>query len=187
MELVEGEDLSQRIARGAIPLDDAWPIAKQIADGRSVPFEVLIQPLNQIPSRFTVHRRERTLGMEWVPRSGRGHAGQVPRSFGKWSRPSQAPVPALSRPRRTEPAPNRRANTDVWIGARSDVPARRTLEDRIGDMPCRANAPKHVVEFVAQPQQGRHGQVVSPTQAQVLHHFREPDSMRVARSHGSSS
>src|SRR6266498_137543 len=31
MELVEGEDLSQRIARGAIPLDDALPIAKQIA------------------------------------------------------------------------------------------------------------------------------------------------------------
>jgi serine/threonine-protein kinase len=32
MELVEGEDLSQRIARGAIPLDDALPIARQIAD-----------------------------------------------------------------------------------------------------------------------------------------------------------
>src|SRR5205814_2094826 len=32
MELVEGEDLSQRIARGAIPLDDALPIAKQIAE-----------------------------------------------------------------------------------------------------------------------------------------------------------
>src|SRR5258705_9865576 len=31
MELVEGDDLSQRIARGAIPLDDALPIAKQIA------------------------------------------------------------------------------------------------------------------------------------------------------------
>src|SRR5262245_11740998 len=32
MELVDGEDLSQRIARGAIPLDEALPIAKQIAD-----------------------------------------------------------------------------------------------------------------------------------------------------------
>ena len=32
MELVEGEDLSQRIARGAIPFDEALPIAKQIAD-----------------------------------------------------------------------------------------------------------------------------------------------------------
>ncbi len=32
MELVEGEDLSQRIARGAIPLDEALPIARQIAE-----------------------------------------------------------------------------------------------------------------------------------------------------------
>ena len=32
MELVEGDDVSQRIARGAIPLDEALPIAKQIAE-----------------------------------------------------------------------------------------------------------------------------------------------------------
>ena len=32
MELVEGDDLSQRIARGAMPLDEALPVAKQIAD-----------------------------------------------------------------------------------------------------------------------------------------------------------
>jgi len=32
MELVEGDDLSQRIAKGAIPLDEALPIAKQIAE-----------------------------------------------------------------------------------------------------------------------------------------------------------
>jgi len=32
LELVEGEDLSQRIARGAIPLDEALPIARQIAE-----------------------------------------------------------------------------------------------------------------------------------------------------------
>ena len=32
MELVEGEDLSQHIARGAIPIDDTLPIAKQIAE-----------------------------------------------------------------------------------------------------------------------------------------------------------
>jgi aminoglycoside phosphotransferase (APT) family kinase protein len=32
MELVEGEDLSQRLARGAIPIDEALPIAKQIAE-----------------------------------------------------------------------------------------------------------------------------------------------------------
>ncbi|MFM9915354.1 MAG: protein kinase domain-containing protein [Rhizobacter sp.] len=32
MELVEGDDLSQRIARGPIPVDEALPIAKQMAD-----------------------------------------------------------------------------------------------------------------------------------------------------------
>jgi serine/threonine-protein kinase len=32
MELVEGEDLAQRIERGAIPIDEALPIAKQIAN-----------------------------------------------------------------------------------------------------------------------------------------------------------
>ncbi len=32
MELVEGEDLAQRIARGPIPLDEALPMAKQIAE-----------------------------------------------------------------------------------------------------------------------------------------------------------
>jgi serine/threonine-protein kinase len=32
MELVEGDDLSQRIARGAMPIDEVLPIAKQIAD-----------------------------------------------------------------------------------------------------------------------------------------------------------
>ena len=32
MELVDGETLAERLARGAIPLDEALPIAKQIAD-----------------------------------------------------------------------------------------------------------------------------------------------------------
>src|SRR6186997_3277960 len=32
MELVEGDDLSRRIARGAIPLDEALPLSKQIAE-----------------------------------------------------------------------------------------------------------------------------------------------------------
>src|SRR6186997_254123 len=32
MELVEGDDLSQRMARGAIPVDEALPIARAIAD-----------------------------------------------------------------------------------------------------------------------------------------------------------
>ncbi len=39
MELVEGEDLSQRIARGPIPLDEALGIAKQIAEALEAALE----------------------------------------------------------------------------------------------------------------------------------------------------
>src|SRR4051812_50117070 len=37
MELVEGDDLSQRLARGAVPLDEALAGAKQEAQGRATP------------------------------------------------------------------------------------------------------------------------------------------------------
>src|SRR6266446_3899947 len=40
MELVEGEDLSQRIARGAIPLDEALPMARQIAEALEAAHEL---------------------------------------------------------------------------------------------------------------------------------------------------
>src|SRR4051812_6030688 len=39
MELVEGEDLAQRIARGALPLDEMLPIATQIAEALSAAHE----------------------------------------------------------------------------------------------------------------------------------------------------
>jgi serine/threonine protein kinase len=44
MELVEGEDPSQRIARGAIPIDEALPIAKQIAEALEAAHEQGIIP-----------------------------------------------------------------------------------------------------------------------------------------------
>jgi serine/threonine protein kinase len=39
MELVEGEDLAQRIAHGALPLDEALPIARQIADALEAAYQ----------------------------------------------------------------------------------------------------------------------------------------------------
>ena len=58
------------------------------------------------------------------------------------------------------------------------------MKGRIGDAPCRANASKHVIEVGAQHQQVVDGHVLSPTQAQMLHEFHEPDSMCVTRGHG---
>jgi len=54
MELVEGEDLSQRIARGAIPLDEALPIAKQIAEALEAAHEQGIMHRDLKPANIKV-------------------------------------------------------------------------------------------------------------------------------------
>jgi Tol biopolymer transport system component len=54
MELVEGDDLSQRIARGAIPIDEALPIAKQIAEALDAAHEQGIIHRDLKPSNIKV-------------------------------------------------------------------------------------------------------------------------------------
>jgi serine/threonine-protein kinase len=54
MELVEGEDLSQRITRGAIPLDEALPIAKQIAEALEAAHELGIIHRDLKPANIKV-------------------------------------------------------------------------------------------------------------------------------------
>src|SRR5262245_14281263 len=54
MELVDGEDLSQRIARGAIPLDEALPIARQIAEALEAAHEQGIIHRDLKPSNIKV-------------------------------------------------------------------------------------------------------------------------------------
>ena len=56
MELVEGEDLSQRIARGAIPLDEALPIATQIAEALEAAHEQGIIHRDLKPANIKVRR-----------------------------------------------------------------------------------------------------------------------------------
>jgi serine/threonine protein kinase len=45
LELVEGPTLADRIAQGPIPLDEALPIARQIADSTIAPSRFCLGPL----------------------------------------------------------------------------------------------------------------------------------------------
>ena len=56
MELVEGEDLSQRIARGPIPIDEALPIAKQVAEALEAAHEQGIIHRDLKPANIKVRR-----------------------------------------------------------------------------------------------------------------------------------
>jgi eukaryotic-like serine/threonine-protein kinase len=56
MELVEGEDLAQRIARAAIPVDEALPIAKQMADALEAAHEQGIIHRDLKPANIKVRR-----------------------------------------------------------------------------------------------------------------------------------
>ena len=84
MELVEGEDLAQRIARGAIPVDEALTIAKQIADALEAAHEQGIihrdlKPANiKVRSDGTVKVLDFGLAKAMEPASAQGaSAGQA--------------------------------------------------------------------------------------------------------------
>jgi serine/threonine protein kinase len=56
MELVDGEDLAQRIARGPIPIDDALPMATQIAEALEAAHEQGIIHRDLKPANIKVRR-----------------------------------------------------------------------------------------------------------------------------------
>ena len=75
MELVEGDDLSQRIARGAIPLDEALPIAKQIAEALEAAHEQGIIHRDLKPANIKVRARRHGEGAGLRPRESDGARG----------------------------------------------------------------------------------------------------------------
>ncbi len=64
MELVEGDDLSQRIKKGAIPLDEALPIAKQIAEALEAAHEQGIIHRDLKPANISAGTTEGA-SMDW--------------------------------------------------------------------------------------------------------------------------
>ena len=75
MELVEGEDLAARIARGPIPLDEALPIARQIAEALEAAHDAGIVHRDLKPANIKV----RADGTVKVLDFGLGEGARVPR------------------------------------------------------------------------------------------------------------
>jgi serine/threonine protein kinase len=67
MELVDAEDLSQRIARGAIPLGEALPIAKQIAEALEAAHEQGDRSPRSETREHQGHSRRRSEGAGFRP------------------------------------------------------------------------------------------------------------------------
>jgi len=86
MELVEGEDLSHRLSRGAIPLDEALPIARQIAEALEAAHEHGIIHRDLKPANIKVREdgrvKVRTLVSRrpWITPHASRHQPRRPRS-----------------------------------------------------------------------------------------------------------
>src|SRR6202521_1903755 len=65
MELVEGEDLAQRITRGPMPIDEALPIAKQIAEALEASHEQGIIHRDLKPANIKVREDGTVKGLDF--------------------------------------------------------------------------------------------------------------------------
>jgi serine/threonine protein kinase len=74
MELVDGEDLAQRLVRGAIPIEEALPIAKQIAEALEAAHEQGIIHRDLKPANIKV-RPDGTVKVLGL-RPGEGHGSR---------------------------------------------------------------------------------------------------------------
>ena len=78
LELVDGEDLAERLTRGAIPVDEAVAIAKQIAEGLEAAHEQGIVHRDLKPANLKIAKD----GQDPRLRSGEGLRGRGARGRG---------------------------------------------------------------------------------------------------------
>ncbi len=78
MELVDGDDFAQRISRGAIPIEEALPIARQIAEALDAAHEQGIIHRDLKPANIKVHEDGTVKGARLRAREGAG--------AGRWGR-----------------------------------------------------------------------------------------------------
>jgi serine/threonine protein kinase len=76
MELVEGDTLADRIARGSVPLEEALPIARQIADALEAAHEQGIVHRDLKPANIKVRPRRHRKGGRLRPREAGAAAGR---------------------------------------------------------------------------------------------------------------
>ena len=72
MELVDGDDLSALIARGPLPLAEALPIARQIADALEAAHEQRHHPSRSQAGEHQGHARRHGQGARLRARQGAG-------------------------------------------------------------------------------------------------------------------
>ncbi|HYT67280.1 MAG TPA: protein kinase [Vicinamibacterales bacterium] len=121
MEFVEGEDLAQRIARGAVPLDEALPIARQIADALEAAHE-----------RGIVHRDLKPANIKVRPD---GTVKVLDFGLAKLSTPDSAPGSMATSPTFTSPAMMTHAGIIIGTAAyMSPEQARGKSVDRRADL-----------------------------------------------------
>jgi eukaryotic-like serine/threonine-protein kinase len=102
MELIEGEDLSQRIARGPIPIDEALPIAKQIAEALEAAHEQGVIHRDLKPANIKVREdgTVKVLDFGLAKLLGPAEAGpSVPKDVAAgFSRPDASASPTITSP-----------------------------------------------------------------------------------------
>ena len=125
MELVEGEDLSTRIARGPIPIDEALPIAKQIAEALEAAHEQGIIHRDLKPANIKVRGRWHCEGAGLRPRESNRPAVVVSRRGGA-RQLSDHHQPGRPDGRRSAPGHGRLHESRAGEGTRSR-PAQRYL------------------------------------------------------------